>query len=67
MTNFGLQEGDYVGLPTADSSWSFNTFTKDEYNAVLEGIRSGKIVVDNSSDSTVTPTVSAHTSVDSLG
>ena len=67
VTNFGLQEGDYVGLPTADSSWSFNTFTKDEYNAVLEGIRSGKIVVDNSSDSTVTPTVSAHTSVDYIG
>ena len=67
VTNFGLQEGDYVGLPTADSSWSFNTFTKDEYNAVLEGIRSGKIAVDNSSDSTVTPTVSAHTSVDYIG
>ena len=41
--------------------------TKDEYNAVLEGIRSGKIAVDNSSDSTVTPTVSAHTSVDYIG
>lgn len=67
VTNFGLQEGDYVGLPTADSSWSFKTFTKDEYNAVLEGIRSGKIVVDNNSDSTVTPTVSAHTSVDYIG
>ena len=67
VTNFGLQEGEYVGLPTADSSWSFKTFTKDEYNAVLEGIRSGKIAVDNNSDSTVTPTVSAHTSVDYIG
>ena len=55
VTNFGLQEGEYVGLPTADSSWNFNTFTKDEYNTVLEGIRSGKIAVDNNSDSTVTP------------
>ena len=34
---------------------------------VLEGIRSGKIAVDNNSDSTVTPTVSAHTSVDYIG
>ena len=67
VTNFGLQEGEYVGLPTADSSWNFNTFTKDEYNTVLEGIRSGKIAVDNNSDSTVTPTVSAHTSVDYIG
>ena len=56
-----------MGLPTADSSWNFNTFTKDEYNTVLEGIRSGKIAVDNNSDSTVTPTVSAHTSVDYIG
>ena len=67
VSNFGLQEGDYVGLPTADTSWNFNTFTKDEYNAVLEGIKAGKIVVDNSSDTNVTPTVSAHTSVDYIG
>ena len=32
--NFGLEDGDYVGLPTADDSWNFKTFTKDEYEAL---------------------------------
>ena len=61
--NFGLQEGDYVGLPTADGSWNFKTFTKDEYEAVKDKIASGEIVVDNNSDDATKPTVSAHTTV----
>ena len=47
INNLSLAEGDYVGLPTAESSWGFKTFTLDEYNAVLEKIKSGEIVVSN--------------------
>ncbi|WP_300251262.1 BMP family ABC transporter substrate-binding protein [uncultured Subdoligranulum sp.] len=61
---YGLQEGDYVGLPTAEGSWNFSTFTVEEYEAVKEQIRSGEIVVDDSSDDTVKPTVSENTTVD---
>ncbi len=56
--NFGLQEGDYVGLPTAEGSWNFRTFTVEEYEAVKEKIAAGEIVVDNSSEDSVKPTTS---------
>ena len=56
--NFGLQEGDYVGLPTAEGSWNFRTFTVEEYEAVKEKIASGEIVVDNSSEDSVKPETS---------
>ena len=56
--NFGLEEGDYVGLPTAEGSWNFSTFTVEEYEAVKEKIASGEIVVDNSSEDSVKPTTS---------
>ena len=56
--NFGLQEGDYIGLPTAEDSWNFRTFTVDEYEAVKEKIASGEIVVDNSSEDSVKPETS---------
>lgn len=56
--NFGLQEGDYVGLPTAEGSWNFRTFTVEEYEAVKAKIASGEIVVDNSSEDSVKPTTS---------
>ena len=62
--NYGLEEGDYVGLPTAETSWCFETFTQDEYTALVEKIRSGELVVDNNSDAATTPTVSASTTVD---
>ena len=61
--NFGLEDGDYVGLPTADDSWNFKTFTKDEYEELKGKIKSGEIVVDNSSDDAVKPTVSEFTTV----
>ena len=56
--NFGLQEGDYVGLPTAEGSWNFRTFTVEEYEAVKEKIAAGEIVVDNSSEDSVKPETS---------
>ena len=61
--NFGLEDGDYIGLPTADDSWNFKTFTKDEYEAVKDKIKSGEIVVDNNSDDATKPTVSEFTTV----
>lgn len=61
--NFGLEEGDYVGLPTAEDSWNFNTFTVEDYEAVKAKIASGEIVVDNSSEDSVKPTVSEFTTV----
>ncbi len=61
--NFGLEDGDYVGLPTADDSWNFETFTVEEYEALKQKIASGEIVVDNSSDDATKPTVSEFTNV----
>ena len=45
-----LSTGDFVGLPTAESSWCFKTFTVDEYNAVVEGIKAGTVKVSNAID-----------------
>ena len=61
--NFGLEDGDYIGLPTADDSWNFETFTKDEYETLKSKIASGELVVDNSSDDATKPTVSEFTKV----
>ena len=62
--NYGLEEGDYVGLPTAEDSWNFKTFTVEEYEAVEEKIRSGEITVDNSSEDAVKPETSENLTVD---
>ena len=61
--NFGLEDGDYVGLPTADDSWNFESFTKDEYEEVKDKIKNGEITVDNNSDDATKPTVSEFTTV----
>ena len=61
--NFGLEDGDYVGLPTAEDSWNFETFTVEEYEELKQKIASGEIVVDNSSDDATKPTVSEFTKV----
>ena len=61
--NFGLEDGDYVGLPTADDSWNFESFTKEEYEEVKDKIKSGEITVDNNSDDATKPTVSEFTTV----
>lgn len=36
---------DGVGLPLAEDSWRFSTFTVDEYNTLLEKVISGELVV----------------------
>ena len=48
VTNFGLLEGEYVGLPTA--TWSLQNISVDDYTAVKDMIKSGEIVVSNSID-----------------
>ena len=61
--NFGLEDGDYVGLPTDADSWNFETFTVDEYEELKGKIKSGEIAVDNNSDDATKPTVSEFTTV----
>ena len=60
---FGLEEGDYVGLPTDSDSWNFRIFTTEEYETVKAKIASGEVTVDNSSDDGVKPDVSEFTTV----
>ena len=61
--NFGLEDGDYIGLPTDADSWNFESFTTDEYEELKGKIKSGEITVDNSSDDATKPTVSEFTTV----
>ena len=67
ISNFSLAEGEYVGLPTAEASWRLNTYTVEEYNTLKAQLADGTIVVDNSSDAAVLPTVSEMTTVNSIG
>ena len=57
----GLTQGDYLGLPTDDASWGFTTFTKDEYETVLGGIKDGSITVSNDTENQ--PEVGSHVTV----
>ena len=41
---------DCVGLPTAEDSWRFDSFTVEEYQAVYDQVKSGAIEISNSSD-----------------
>ena len=67
VSNFSLSEGEYVGLPTAEGSWRLNTFTVAEYEALKAKLVDGTIVVDNNSDDTIKPAVSANTTVNYIG
>lgn len=60
--NLGLADGDYIGLPTDDASWGFKTFTKDEYQTVVDGIKDGSITISNDTENQ--PEVGEHTTVD---
>ena len=46
-----------VGIPTAEASWRFSTFTVAEYDALYAKILDGSLVIDGSYDPAVTPTV----------
>jgi len=41
---------DCVGLPTAESSWRFATYTVEEYNALYEQVKNGEIAISNAVD-----------------
>lgn len=58
----GLAQGDYIGLPTDAESWGFETFTVEEYETVLAGIKDGSIVVSNDTENQ--PEVGSHVTVD---
>lgn len=61
IQNLGLADGDYLGLPTDGASWAFKTFTQDEYNTMLAGIKDGSIAISNDTENQ--PTVSDKTTV----
>ena len=45
-TSLGVAE-NAVGLPTAESSWRFETFTVEDYNALFEQVLSGAVTIDS--------------------
>ncbi|MGN0352999.1 MAG: BMP family ABC transporter substrate-binding protein [Roseburia sp.] len=57
----GLTQGDYIGLPTDAESWGFTTFTTDEYETILAGIKDGSIEVSNDTENQ--PEVGSHVTV----
>jgi len=61
MDKLGLADGDYIGLPTAQESWAFKTFTQDEYQSVLGQIKDGSISISNDVENK--PEVGSHTTV----
>ena len=48
-----VEARDYVGLPTADASWGFKTFTKANYEELLNKIKDGTYTI--SDDTTAAP------------
>ena len=50
VRNYSLQEGDYVGLPTAEASWRFAAFTAEDYAAIYAAVQSGEVVVSNDTE-----------------
>lgn len=43
-----VEAKDYVGLPTADASWGFKTFTKANYEELLNKIKDGTYTISDS-------------------
>lgn len=56
-----LSAGEFIGLPTAEASWGFKNFTVEEYNKLLEDIKSGAVAISNAID--VAPTTDASVTV----
>lgn len=55
-TNLGAAE-DCVGLPTADASWRFSTFTVDEYEMLFDKIQAGDLEISSESSPDIKPAV----------
>jgi|ADurb_Oil_03_Slu_FD_contig_31_2780025_length_1164_multi_3_in_0_out_0_1 basic membrane protein A len=47
--NLGVAD-NCVGLPTAEGSWRFNSFTVEEYNALFEAVKAGAVAISNAID-----------------
>lgn len=59
VETLNLQAGpDYVGLPTADTSWGFKTFSKEDYEAEKAKIVDGSVAISASIDAV--PEVGSH-------
>ena len=56
LSSLSLADGDYVGLPT--DTWSMKNFTVDDYNALVEKIKSGEVSI--SDDISDYPAVGDH-------
>ena len=50
VRNYSLAEGDFVGLPTAEASWRFNSFSAEDYAAIYTAVKSGEVVVSNDTE-----------------
>ncbi len=50
VRNYSLAEGDYVGLPTAEESWRFASFSAEDYAAIYEAVKAGEVVVSNDTE-----------------
>ena len=62
-SDFGkLPKKDYVGIPTAEKSWKFSSFTLPQYEKLLSDIKTGVLTVSN--DTANAPKVSSHVTVD---
>ncbi len=48
LSSLSLTDGDYVGLPT--DTWSMKNFTVDDYNTLVEKIKSGEVTISDSID-----------------
>ena len=65
VSNFSLSEGEYVGLPTAETSWRLSTFTVEEYETVKAAIIAGTVAI--SADTENAPAVAETTTVNYIG
>ena len=60
IETLNLQAGDFVGLPMADSSWCFKSFTKAQAEELVAQIAAGTVAVSDSLDA---PVVDANVTV----
>ena len=65
VSNFSLAEGEYVGLPTAETSWRLTTYTVEEYEALKAEIIAGNVAI--SADTEAEPAVAETTKVNYIG
>lgn len=53
--NLGAAD-DATGLPTADASWRFKTFTKAQYNTLFTAVKNGTVVPDGTTPEDINDT-----------